>query len=68
MSKAKNKINLENTRITDIRVRRFIAGGLILEIPSEDNAVKASDFANRLSKLFPSDGDVRISRPIKMVE
>ena len=68
MSKAKNKINLADTGITDIRVRRSIAGGLILEIPGEDNSVKASDLANRISKFFPCNGDVRISHLTKMAE
>lgn len=68
MRKARSGINLSEAGITDMRVRRSLAGGIILEIPGKSNVTKASDLAGRLGQIFPIDRDVRVSRLIKMAE
>lgn len=66
MSKVKNNIKLSDTGISDSRVCRSLAGEINLEISGEDNAAKANDLANRLSELFPTNGEVRLSCSIKI--
>lgn len=68
MAAAKTKINLQEMDIADIRVRRSITGGLILEIPGKDTSAKADNLAERLRQVFKDEGEIRVSRPTKKVE
>lgn len=49
-------------------MRRSITGGLILEIPGENNTEKANNLASRLREVFDKDEEIKISRPHKKAE
>ena len=42
--------------------------GVLVESPGQESAAKADDLAAKLRKVFPEEGDVRISRPVKRAE
>lgn len=68
MTTGREKISLQEAGISDLRVRRSIAGGLILETPGENNAEMANKLASRLREVFDKDEEVRISRPYRKAE
>ena len=68
MNRAKENLNLSDAGIPDVRIRRSLEGGIILEIPRKDNITKANDLAGRFKVPSPSEDEVRICRPIKKAE
>ncbi|CAD1469692.1 unnamed protein product [Heterotrigona itama] len=61
-------MKLESAGIKEIRVRRAITGGVIIEIPGEKSAKKADQLAGRLREFFPDGRGLKMTRPIKMAE
>ncbi|XP_018363205.1 PREDICTED: uncharacterized protein LOC108761275 [Trachymyrmex cornetzi] len=69
MRVAKNRINLEDMGITDVRPRRARTGAFVLEIPGGAvGTAKADVLATRLRRELADKKDVLISRPMKMAE
>lgn len=46
----KNKIRFSELGIPEIRIRRAVTGGIILEVPGEITRKKADDLAARLKE------------------
>ncbi|KYN18893.1 hypothetical protein ALC57_08736 [Trachymyrmex cornetzi] len=68
MTLAREGISLEELDIIDnMRMRRAVSGGLVLEIYGEDQEIKADRLADRLVDLF-QNRDVIIRRPTKRTE
>lgn len=65
MSTAKEKICLQESGITDLRVKRSITGGLILEIPGENKTEKANNLVSLLRDVFEKGEEIKISRSYK---
>lgn len=65
---ARSKIRLSEIGVHNVRIRYSVSGGILVEIPGEEIAVKADDLAIKLKHIFPEGGEVRISRPIKRSE
>lgn len=43
------------------KIRKGINGGLIIEIPGNDGAQKATDLAHKLQEVLPEN--IRVNRP-----
>lgn len=54
--------------IAETKIRRVLTGGIIIEIPGEQNSQQADTLASRLRDAFSSQEDVAISRPMKRAE
>ncbi|XP_049880311.1 uncharacterized protein LOC126376807 [Pectinophora gossypiella] len=67
MGAAKQRVNLAECGITELRQRRAATGGLILQVPGPDSAKKADELAARLRSTL-ADMDVHILRPVKTGE
>ena len=65
LSKARSRINLTDIGITDVKIRFTVAGSILIEIPGDDRATKADNLMRKLREIFPENGEVRITRPIK---
>lgn len=69
MAEAKRRIKLPDLGIEKgFKFKRAVIGALTLEIPGSDSAKNADAFAERLSILFATREDIKISRPCKMAE
>lgn len=69
VAEAKRKIKLSDLGIEKgLKFKRAVTGALTLEIPGPDSAAHADALAERLSVLFATREDVRVSHPCKMVE
>ena len=55
-------VKLSEIGIDDIRCRRAITSGVILEIPRKESAAKAETLASRLKAVFHGRNDVKINR------
>lgn len=67
MSTAKARVKLADCGITEVRQKRAINGGLVLEVVGADSAAKADQLAKCMSSAL-SDLGVKVSRPVKMGE
>nr|XP_034195327.1 uncharacterized protein LOC117611491 [Osmia lignaria] len=67
MATAREKVDLKTIGITEIRPRRAVTGGLVLEIPGEGRTDKATALEGCLQGVFRGT-EVRVSRPVKMGE
>lgn len=67
MSAAKQKVKLAEFGIDNVRQKKAITGGLILEIGGPECTSKANALASRLTEVL-GDMDARIARPIKSGE
>lgn len=65
---ARSKVQLSEIGVHNVKIRHMVSGGVLVEIPGEESAAKADDLANKLKSIFPKDGEVRISRPVKRSE
>ncbi|KYM93380.1 hypothetical protein ALC62_16022 [Cyphomyrmex costatus] len=61
---ARDKINVNDLGITDLRSRKAKTGAFLIEIPGPDNEAKANKLATRLQDVFKGNEDIKISRPI----
>ncbi|CAL1683868.1 unnamed protein product [Lasius platythorax] len=67
MVEARSKIDLGAMGIRDSRLRHAAAGGILIEIPGKDRAMKADDLACKMDKIFKGKG-VHIGRPLRIAE
>lgn len=67
MKAAKEKVKLADVGITQVKQKRGINGGLVLEIEGEGNAAKADALAVRMREALVGMS-VRIARPVKSGE
>nr|XP_034190727.1 uncharacterized protein LOC117609010 [Osmia lignaria] len=67
MATARKKVDLKTIGITEIRRRRAVTGGLVLEIRGEERTERAAALVGRLQEVFGGT-EVRVSRPMKMGE
>lgn len=67
MQEAKQRIKLAELGITEMRQKKAINGGLLLEISGADRATKADALAARMRESLAQMG-VKIARPQKMGE
>ncbi|CAH2222456.1 jg24555, partial [Pararge aegeria aegeria] len=67
MAAAKERVSLMDCGILQVRQKRAITGGLVLEVPGPDSAKKADALAERL-RVALVDMGVRVARPIKTGE
>lgn len=63
LRKAREKISLQSIGIETSKIRKGINGGIIIEIPGNDNVKKANDLADKLKEILPDQ--VRINRPTR---
>lgn len=68
LKEAKSRVDLKQLGIEDTRIRRAITGGIIIEIPGEQESQKADALATNLRTVFTAAEDVKISRPTKRAE
>lgn len=67
MAAAKERVKLSELGIAEVRQRRALNGGLLLEIAGEESSAKATALAGRLHEAI-SDMGVRVARPVKLGE
>lgn len=65
--RARTHIKLSELGISEVKPKRAIIGGLILEIPSENREEQATKLTERMRDLF-RDENVRVTKPTKMSE
>lgn len=58
--------DLADYDIAEVRSMQAVTGGLILEIPNADGAVKADKLAVRMKEIL-GEMSVRVTRPMKRV-
>lgn len=68
MAAAKQRVRLADIGVTNIRQKRAVTGGIIIEIPGIDADSKADDLAGKMRTALCDFADVRIARPIKTGE
>lgn len=68
LREAKSKVNLQQLGIAETKIRRALTGGIIIEIPGEQNSQQADTLASKLRDAFSNHEDVAISRPMKRAE
>ncbi|CAK9815590.1 hypothetical protein ANTPLA_LOCUS8712 [Anthophora plagiata] len=67
LASAREKINLAEVGITEVRPKRAVTGGLLLQIPGPEGAAKADALASKLKEALEGTG-VKIARPCKRGE
>ncbi|XP_072934987.1 uncharacterized protein [Epargyreus clarus] len=67
MKTAKGQIKLEDLGIAEVRQKKALNGGLLIEIAGEDCAVKADALAGKLQAVV-ADMGVKVARPSKQGE
>lgn len=65
---AKEKINIDELGITELRSRKAKTGAFLIEIPGPDNGTKADALATKLQEVFIDDPEIKITRPIKTAD
>ncbi|EFN66199.1 hypothetical protein EAG_13091, partial [Camponotus floridanus] len=65
LKEARDKVNLEEIGIKDLRIRRAMTGGYVFEIYGEGRAGKADQLA---TKLREEVSEVKIARPYKTAD
>lgn len=68
LKKARQTVNLNQLGIDNTRVKRAITGGILIEIPGENNTQKADALANCLRTALYDDDHVKITRPVKRAD
>lgn len=68
ISLARQKMNLEELGIKDVKARRAATGAILYEIPGEGKAQKADLFAQKLREALEGKEGVRVTRPCKRGE
>ncbi|KYN06983.1 hypothetical protein ALC62_02059 [Cyphomyrmex costatus] len=68
MKRARAQIDLGTLGISDIRPKRAVSGGLLLEIPGQGRDLAADRLLDRLEETFRGEDRVRFSRPCKSLE
>lgn len=61
-------LKLKKIGIEDIRCRRSITAGMVIEVPGKESSGKAEALADTLKEVFNSRKVVRVNRPVKMAE
>lgn len=64
LKEAREKVNIENLGIKDLRCRKAATGARIYELPGTSSGPKADELAEKLRQILNAE-DVRIARPIK---
>lgn len=67
MSKVREHIKISDLGIDNVRPKRAVTGGLILEIPGPEGAQKADRLAVRMTEVLQGSG-VKVARPVKHAE
>lgn len=67
MSKVRRELVLEDFDIAELRPRRAMTGGLVLEVPGPERASKADQLARRMEEVLEGT-NVRVARPTKRGE
>nr|XP_012230453.1 PREDICTED: uncharacterized protein LOC105676836 [Linepithema humile] len=62
---ARDKISLSDLNIFDPKIKRSIAGGILIEIPGEDSDIKADLLLTSLHHVFKDMTGVRIRKPTR---
>jgi len=68
MRLARERVNIKELGIPELKPRRARTGALLLEIPGADGGLKASALADKLRVALGDREGVRISRPVKTAE
>lgn len=68
LKEAKNRVDLQQLGIAETRIKRAITGGIIIELPGEQNNEKADALATSLRQAFQQTENVSITRPTKKAE
>lgn len=63
LRQAREKISLPTMGIDNSKIRKGINGGLIIEIPGEENNTKAANLVEKLKEILPDRDKIRISQP-----
>ena len=56
LAMAKSKVQLSEIGVPNVKIRYTVSGGILVEIPGEESAVKADDLATKLKNIFPEGG------------
>lgn len=67
MARVRRELVLEDFGIAELRPKRAITGGLVLEVPGPEGASKADRLARRMEEVLEGT-DVRVARPMKRGE
>lgn len=67
MAKVRRELVLEDFGIAELRPKRAMTGGLVLEVPGPEGAPKADKLARRMEEVLEGT-DVRVARPRKSGE
>lgn len=68
MAVARERVNIRDLNLRDMRSRIARSGALLLEIPGPDRQELANKLADRLKEALASHEGVRVSRPLKTAE
>ena len=68
LTTARSNIQLTEIGVESLKIRQSIAGGFLFEVPGKKSAVRADELAEKLRRIFPEGGEVRISRPVEKSE
>ena len=68
LTTARSNIQLTEIKVESLKIRPSIAGGFLFEVPGKESAARAVELAEKLRRIFPKGGDVRISRPVERSE
>lgn len=64
---ARSKMRLRDLGITEVKARRAVTGGMLLEIPGPDGEAKADTLATRTAEVLVGTA-VKVARPTKTAE
>lgn len=68
LREARQQINLADLDIDNMKVRRAITGGYVLEVAGENKAAKADQLAAKLRDTIGRTEGIKITRPCKTAE
>lgn len=68
LKEAKEKIDIDQLGIPELRPKRARTGALLLEIPGKDGTIKANELAGKLKEVLQNNNNVLITRPEKMAD
>ena len=64
----RRNVQLTEIGVESLKIRPSIAGGFLFEVPGKESAARADELVDKLRRIFPDGGDVRMSRPVKRSE
>ncbi|XP_033308368.1 uncharacterized protein LOC117209980 [Bombus bifarius] len=67
LAAARDSVSLDRVGINEVRMRKTITGGVILEVPEDQEREKAADFAARLTRALDSNKDCVVT-PFRAAE